>query len=79
LSFSDSEEAARRRGEQSTHLGNKIIRYDIPEGIGVIWDEPDDEGHVNVWGDKEIIRNCLDPDWVAPVKRAARQETTGPP
>ncbi len=79
LSFYDSEDAARRRGEQSTHLGNKIVRYDIPEGVGVAWDEPDDEGHVNVWGDKEVIRNCLDPDWVALVKRAARPETKGQP
>lgn len=79
LSFYNSEESARRCGQNNTHLGNRIVRYDILEGAGIVWDEPDDEGHQNVWGDKEAIKHYLIKGWEAPVKQKARQETKGQP
>ncbi len=77
LSFFDSEEGARRCGEEQTHLGNMIFRYDIPEDVGIVRGDPDDVGHVNVWGDKEVIRGYLVTGWVRPVKRKAHQAAKG--
>lgn len=67
-SFYDSEENARKRGLESTHLGGKIVRFHIPEGRGITWEPPDDEGHVNVRGDKERLEGCLDKAYVVKVR-----------
>ncbi len=73
-SFYNSEDGARRCAKQNTHLGGKIVRFEIPEGVGITWDPPDDEGHQNVRGDKEVLKRYLVEDWFARVKQAAGQE-----
>ena len=75
LSFYNSEAGARRCGEENTHLGGRIVRFRIPEGVGLTWDPPDDDGHQNVRGDREKLKLYLDVDYVARVhvRRASHQ------
>lgn len=73
LSFYTSEEGARLCGKEHTHLGGKIVRFRIPEGAGITWDPPDEEGHCNVRGDKETIERFWDVDYVARVNATSRK------
>jgi len=67
-SFYDSEEGARRIGTARTNLGNRIVRFKIPAGAGLTWDESDDDGHQNVRGDRDVLERYLDRTCVAAVK-----------
>lgn len=66
-SFYDSEENARLSGKEHTHLGGRIVRFHIPEGSRITWEDFDEEGHTNVRGDKEELRLYRDTDYVARV------------
>lgn len=66
-SFYTSEAGARLCGMEHTHLGGRIVRFHIPEGAGIEWDEPDEEGHTNVRGNKEELKLYRDADYVAKV------------
>jgi len=68
LSMFDSEEGARRAAERWPHLGRRIVRYDIPEGAGIAWEQSGLPGHYDVRGDKEVLKRCL-ADFVAEVRR----------
>jgi len=59
LSAYDTEDGARRAGRQFTHLGNVIVRYDIPEGAGITWTPSMAPGHVDLRGDKEALKGFL--------------------
>jgi hypothetical protein len=49
-----------------THLGNHIVRYDIPDGSGITWEQSGEPGHFDVRGDKEELKGDL-ADFVAHV------------
>ncbi len=59
LSSFDSEEGARAAGQQFTHLGSLIVRYDIPEGAGITWTPSMEPGHYDLRGDKEVLKRYL--------------------
>lgn len=67
LSSWDSEEGARQAAKQAPHIGKLIVRYDIPEGIGVTWTPSMDPGHDDLRGDKEALKRCLVADFLAEV------------
>jgi len=60
LSAFDSDEGTRRQARQFTHLENKIVRYDIPAGAGITWEDTLDEpGHIDLRGDRETLKRYL--------------------
>jgi hypothetical protein len=64
LSAFDNEEGARRQARQFTHLGNLIVRYDIPEDSGITWEPSGEPGHVDLRGDREELKRYLAGDFV---------------
>ena len=42
-----------------THLGNMIVRYDIPDGSGITWEQSGEPGHYDLRGDAEELKHYL--------------------
>jgi hypothetical protein len=63
LSFYDTIEGPELQIRQVPAIGRYIVRYDIPEGIGITWKETQPPGHFDIRGDKEALKECL-VDWV---------------
>lgn len=63
LSAWDSVEGARRIGCMFPKAGQFIVRYDIPEGSGVTWEQTVEPGHYDLRGDKEELKRYLSPDF----------------
>jgi hypothetical protein len=59
LSAFDTEEGARRQAKMFTHLGNRIVRYDIPEDSGIWWEQSGEQGHYDLRGNIEELKNYL--------------------
>lgn len=70
LSCWDSEEGARAMARRFPKIGHLIVRYDIPEGAGLTWDQTIQEGHYDLWGDREArqgLKRYLASDFLAEV------------
>jgi hypothetical protein len=59
LSFYDTIEGIEWQIRQVPAIGRHIVRYDIPEGIGITWTETHPPGYYDIRGDKEILKECL--------------------
>lgn len=59
LSAFDTEDGARRQAKMFTHLGNLIVRYDIPDGSGITWEQSGEPGHYDLRGDAEELKRYL--------------------
>ncbi len=59
LSAFDTEEGARRQARMFAHLGNLIVRYDIPNGSGIVWEQSGELGHCDLRGDAEELKRYL--------------------
>lgn len=55
----DTPEGAIRTARRFRRLGRHIFRYDIPEGIGITWEQTIEPGHFDLRGDKEVLKRCL--------------------
>jgi hypothetical protein len=64
LSAFDTEEGARRQAKMFTHLGSLIVRYDIPDGSGIRWEQLGESGHFDLRGDAEELKSYLADDVV---------------
>lgn len=77
LSSWDTEEGARRAAVEAatrnTNLGAYIVRYDIPDGVGVTWKQSGEPGHYELRGDKEVLKGCLAKDFLAEVGQQASE------
>jgi hypothetical protein len=79
----DTQEAAvrlaiRMRGK----LGKVIVRYDVPEGVGITWESvPGDEdtGHFDLFGDKNVLKRYLATDFRLEIEGAGRAKSGGEP
>lgn len=71
LSAWDSEEGARRAAlnaaQSGTNLGQHIVRYDIPGGVGITWEQTIEPGHYDLRGDLLALKRYLAPDFEAKV------------
>ncbi len=63
MSSWDSEAGARRIGQMFPKSGTLIVRYDIPEGSGIQWEQTIEPGHYDLRGDKEELKRYLSPDF----------------
>jgi hypothetical protein len=57
--FDTAEAAVQLAKRMRVKLGRVIVRYDIPEGVGITWElVPGDEGtgHFDLFGDKEVLK-----------------------
>ena len=54
-------------------FGTYIVRYEIPEGVGITWEETLEPGHYDLQGDKDVLKSCL-ADFVAEVQGETPQE-----
>jgi hypothetical protein len=61
LSAYDTVEGARRQARRFPRLGRFIVRYDIPEGSAVTWEQSLGPGHYDLRGDKDELKRCLTP------------------
>ncbi len=77
LSSFDSLDGALRLARAVPKLGDYIAQFDIPEGIGVTWEQSGEEGHYDLRGDKAALRSCF-VGIVAEVPRPAMKETNQP-
>jgi hypothetical protein len=59
LSAFDSEEGARRQARRFPRLGRFIVRYDIPPGAGVSFEQTLGPGHYDLRGDKFELHRYL--------------------
>jgi hypothetical protein len=60
LSAFDTEEAARRIGRRFKRLGTLIVRYDIPEGAGIVSEQSGgDPHHYDLFGDRDELKRYL--------------------
>lgn len=59
LSFYDSLEGIERQIRRVPAIGRHIVRYDIPDGIGITWTETQPPGHFDIRGDKELLKQCM--------------------
>jgi hypothetical protein len=59
LSFYDSVEGVRQQAREVPGIGKYIVRYDIPEGVGITWTPSLGPGHDDIRGDKETLKRCL--------------------
>jgi hypothetical protein len=59
LSFYDTFEGIERQIRLVPAIGRHIVRYDIPEGSGITWNETQPPGHFDIRGDKELLKQCL--------------------
>jgi hypothetical protein len=73
LSAYDSEEGARRQAQRFPKLGRFIVRYDVPEGAGVTWEQTLGPGHYDLRGDKDELKRYLAP-FVAEVSPPAPEK-----
>jgi hypothetical protein len=67
LSVWDSEDGARRVGRRFPKAGKLIVRYDIPEGSGLRWEQTIEPGHFDLRGDPEELKRYLASDFLAEV------------
>jgi hypothetical protein len=66
LSAFDTEDGARQQARRFTHLGSFIVRYDIPEGAGITWEQSGEPGHYDLRGNATELKRYL-ADFVARV------------
>jgi len=66
LSAFDSEQGVREATEEAPHIGKLIVRFDVPEGAGVTWEQTGPPGHYDLRGDMGFLKRCLT-DFVAKV------------
>ncbi len=59
LSFYDTIEGIERQIRLVPAIGRHIVRYDIPENIGIIWAETQPPGHFDIRGDRDLLKACL--------------------
>ena len=60
LSAFDTEEAAKRIARRFKRLGTLIVRYDIPEGAGIGWEQSGgDPHHYDLFGDRKELKRYL--------------------
>jgi hypothetical protein len=59
LSFYDSIEGIKGQIRLVPSIGKFIARYDIPEGVGITWEETSPPGHYDIRGDAEEIAQYL--------------------
>jgi hypothetical protein len=60
LSAFDSSEGARALALRlKGRLGRLIVRYDIPDGSGVVWEKTLGPGHYDLYGDKSELKRYL--------------------
>ncbi len=60
LSAFDSSEGARALAIRlKGRLGRLIVRYDIPDGAGAVWDKTLGPGHYDLYGDKTELQRYL--------------------
>jgi hypothetical protein len=52
----DSEDGARRVAQQFPKVGSLIVRYDLPDGAGIIAEQTITAGHYDLYGDKEELK-----------------------
>jgi len=50
-----------------SRAGTLIVRYDIPAGSKVRWEQTIEPGHYDLRGDKEELKRYLAPDFLAEV------------
>lgn len=63
LSAFDALEAARRQGRRFRRLGTLIVRYDIPIGSGIVWEQSgSDPHHFDLFGDREQLKQFIAAD-----------------
>lgn len=67
LSSWDTEEGARNIGRMFPKAGHLIVRYDIPDGAGVTYEQTLEEGHYDLRGEKEELKGYLALDFMAEV------------
>ena len=76
--YDTPEAAARPAMKMRGKLGDLIVRYDIPEGVGITW-EPvpgdEDSGHFDLFGDKDVLKRYLATDFLLKVEIAGRAST----
>ncbi len=63
LSAYDSEEGARRKGQEAPWAGRHLARYDIPEGIGIWWEKTFGPGHWTLHGELSKLDEFRDEDY----------------
>ncbi|MGH2531262.1 MAG: hypothetical protein ACRDJW_03045 [Thermomicrobiales bacterium] len=59
-------------------LGDLVVRYDIPEGVGISWKPvPGDEdaGHFDLFGDKDVLKRYLVADFFLNIEFASQPST----
>jgi len=61
LSAYDTEEGVRRQHRllRPPGLGKHVVRYDIPEGSGITWEQTIAPGHFDLRGDPEELKHYL--------------------
>lgn len=63
LSLWSTEEGARRAALQARqagkNLGDIIVRFDVPAGMGITWQETIEPGHFDLKGDLKALKNYL--------------------
>jgi len=74
LSCWDTEEGARKLGQAFPKVGSLIVRFDIPEGAGVRWEQTIEPGHYDLRDDKEELKRYLALDFVVQVVPEAGRE-----
>lgn len=59
LSFYDSVEGIKHQMQLVPAIGKFIARYDIPDGVGITWEQTHPPGHYDIRGDKEVLKKYL--------------------
>ena len=61
--FDDLGEAI-EQGRRIPQLGRFVVRYDIPEGGGITWEQSGkNPHHFDLLGDKDVLKRCLTDEW----------------
>ena len=61
--FDDLGEAI-EQGRRIPQLGRFVVRYDIPEGGGITWEQSGkNPHHFDLFGDKDVLKRCLTDEW----------------
>ena len=55
----DSVEALERQIREVPAIGRHMCRYDIPDNVGITWEETDPPGHYDLRGDKAVLKKYL--------------------
>lgn len=75
LSFYNTPEGVRKQAAIVPAIGRFVARYDIPEGIGITFEETVEPGHFDVRGEKEILKRCWTGD-IEPIEEPPYQKAS---